>query len=284
MKTFKFLKVAILGVALTLCGSAFSKDEAKYTPEKHYRLGYVQDKKWLNGAKPFENVLKFKATPIKEEVDLTKFLPPNDNQGALGACTGFGLAHGVYSCLKKDFGKSPIFSPLFIYYNERWMEGTINEDAGAQIMDGIKTLQKFGAARECKWPYDISKFRMKPSDEAYADALNHLVVRAYRVDNRDKISIKRANSAGYCVVYGMLLGKDFEQLNKDNYVYRGRKSPRDLIGGHCMIQYGYTKDGLFWSRNQWGPQFGKKDNFAMTEEVMYSRDVSDCWVIDFVKE
>jgi hypothetical protein len=278
------LKALILGLTLAIGGMAVAKDEVKYTPEKHYRLGYIGDKGWLKGARVFENAPKFKAVPILEEVDLTKFLPPNDNQGPLGSCTGFGLAHGVYSCLKKDFGKSPIFSPLFIYYNERLREGTLNEDAGAQIRTGIAVLQELGVPTNCKWPYDVSKFRTKPSIEAYNDALNHLVVRAYKIDNRDGISIKRANSAGYCVVYGMLLGADFEKLNKDNYVYRGRKSVKDLIGGHCMIQYGYTKDGLYWSRNQWGPQFGKKDNFAMPEAVMHSKDVSDCWVIDLVKE
>ena len=35
-----------------------------------------------------------------------------------------------------------VFAPsrLFIYYNERVMEGTVNSDSGAQIRDGIKSV------------------------------------------------------------------------------------------------------------------------------------------------
>ncbi len=47
-------------------------------------------------------------------------------------------------------------SRLFIYYNERVMEGTVREDASAMIHDGIKTLVKQGAAPETAWPYVIS--------------------------------------------------------------------------------------------------------------------------------
>jgi len=36
----------------------------------------------------------------------------------------------------------PVLVPsrLFIYYNERVIEGTVNSDSGAQIRDGIKTI------------------------------------------------------------------------------------------------------------------------------------------------
>jgi hypothetical protein len=44
-------------------------------------------------------------------------------------------------------GKKEVFAPshLFIYYTERRMEGTIHEDAGAMIRDGIKSVNKEGA-------------------------------------------------------------------------------------------------------------------------------------------
>jgi C1A family cysteine protease len=44
-------------------------------------------------------------------------------------------------------GKKEVFSPsrLFIYYTERRMEGTIHEDDGAMIRNGIKSVNKEGA-------------------------------------------------------------------------------------------------------------------------------------------
>ena len=39
------------------------------------------------------------------------------------------------------------------------MEGTVDEDAGAMIRDGIKSVAKQGAPHEPLWPYAIAKFR-----------------------------------------------------------------------------------------------------------------------------
>ncbi len=52
-------------------------------------------------------------------------------------------------------------SRLFIYYNERVIEHTVQQDAGAQIRDGIKSVNKLGACFEGTgngfWPYVPSK-------------------------------------------------------------------------------------------------------------------------------
>jgi C1A family cysteine protease len=61
-------------------------------------------------------------------------------------------------------------SRLFIYYNERAMEGTINSDAGAQIRDGVKSIANLGVCPETEWPYDIRKFADKPAAQCYKDA------------------------------------------------------------------------------------------------------------------
>ncbi len=37
-------------------------------------------------------------------------------------------------------------SRLFIYYNERVIEGTVSTDAGAQVRDGIKSVATLGRA------------------------------------------------------------------------------------------------------------------------------------------
>ena len=91
-------------------------------------------------------------------------------RGQLGSCTANAIAAAMEFDRKKQ--KLPDFAPsrLFIYYNERVMEGTVSSDAGAQIRDGVKSVSKIGAPPETDWPYDISKFAIKPPTKAYMDA------------------------------------------------------------------------------------------------------------------
>src|ERR1043166_5447739 len=75
---------------------------------------------------------------LPKRVDLTAQCPPVYDQGDLGSCTANAIAAALqFDQLKQ--GKKPFVpSRLFIYYNERVMEGTVNEDSGAMIRDGIK--------------------------------------------------------------------------------------------------------------------------------------------------
>src|SRR5260221_10686274 len=84
------------------------------------------------------------ALPAK--VDLRKQSPKVIlDQGQLGSCTANAIAIAHEFCQKKQHVKSE-FTPsrLFIYYNERAMEGTVGSDSGAMIRDGIKSINKLG--------------------------------------------------------------------------------------------------------------------------------------------
>jgi C1A family cysteine protease len=82
-------------------------------------------------------------------VDLRSKFPPPYDQGQLGSCTGNAIAGAIQFGRRKQKQK-PDFTParLFIYYNERAMEGTVNVDSGAQIRDGIKSVVNQGACSE----------------------------------------------------------------------------------------------------------------------------------------
>src|SRR5258708_16242409 len=120
--------------------------------------------------------------PLPASVDLRSQCPPVWDQGAIGSCTANAIAAALEFDQMKQ-GLADVFNPsrLFIYYNERVMEGTVDEDAGAMIRDGIKSVSKMGAPHERLWPYDVTKFRTKPSKPAYADARKHAAVLYQRV-------------------------------------------------------------------------------------------------------
>ena len=93
---------------------------------------------------------------LPSSVDLRPLCSPVENQGNLGSCTGNSLAGAVEFLELKDKVHFVDVSRLFIYYNERVIEHSVKEDAGAQIRDGIKTLVKQGVCSETTWPYVVS--------------------------------------------------------------------------------------------------------------------------------
>ena len=68
------------------------------------------------------------------------------DQGQIGSCTAnalvgaLGFLHGGPAAV--------IASRLFVYYGERVIEGDVRQDAGAEIRDGVKVLNKLGAPPE----------------------------------------------------------------------------------------------------------------------------------------
>jgi C1A family cysteine protease len=95
-------------------------------------------------------------------VDLRSECPPIYDQGQLGSCTANGIAAAIEFDQHKKDRKEFVPSRLFIYYNERAIEGTVSQDSGAQIRDGIKSVATLGAPPESDWAYDIKKFAQKP--------------------------------------------------------------------------------------------------------------------------
>src|SRR5206468_2985246 len=87
-----------------------------------------------------------KKLPVK--IDLQKQCPPVYDQGQLGSCTANAIGGAFEFELMKQ--KTAVFIPsrLLIYYNERVMEHTVDIDSGAQIRDGMKSVNKQGACPE----------------------------------------------------------------------------------------------------------------------------------------
>ena len=124
---------------------------------------------------------------LPQNVDLRPTCSPVENQSTLGSCTGNALAAAIEFLERKDNVPFVDASRLFIYYNERAIEGTVKSDSGAMIRDGIKTLKNQGVCSERNWPYIVSKYAIKPSAACYKEALkptNH-IVRSHSYDRRN---------------------------------------------------------------------------------------------------
>src|SRR5205814_595210 len=80
---------------------------------------------------------------LPARIDLRKQCPPVYDQGQLGSCTANAIGGAIeFDQMKEKLPQIFIPSRLFVYYNERVIEGTVNTDAGAMLRDGIKTVAK----------------------------------------------------------------------------------------------------------------------------------------------
>jgi C1A family cysteine protease len=224
------------------------------------------------------------AMPTK--VDLRPSCPPVFNQGQLGSCTAnaIGNAHR-FDQLKQNKGKSFAPSRLFIYYNERDMEGTVGEDSGAMIRDGIKSIAQLGVCDEKDWPYVITKFTNKPSATCYQDALEHQALSYQRV-TQTLTQLKGCLASGYPFVFGFTVYESFESaaVAKSGDV----PLPSDgeqVLGGHAVLAVGYDDSKLrFIVMNSWGTDWGKKGFFTMPYSYLTDANLADdFWTVRIVE-
>jgi len=214
-------------------------------------------------------------------VDLRPECPPVYDQGQLGSCTANGIGGAIEFDQRKQGTKEFVPSRLFIYYNERVMEGTVNQDAGAQIRDGVKSVATLGAPPETDWPYDIAKFAQKPPAKAYTDAKQDLVT-AYARVAQNLTQMQGCLASGYPFVFGFTVYESFESEEvAQTGVVPMPAHGEAVLGGHCVVAVGYdSKKRVFIIRNSWGTGWGMKGYCTMPFEYLISTHLaSDFWTI-----
>lgn len=215
---------------------------------------------------------------LPKKVDLRPHCPKTVyDQGQLGSCTGNAIACAIEFDLMKE-GAKPAFTPsrLFIYYNERVMEHTIKSDAGAQIRDGVKSVNKLGAPPEGMWPYDPAKFEDKPSSDAYGAAAKYKLASYQRVA-RSMSQMKGCLAAGFPFVFGFTVYESFEspEVEKTGVVPMPGTN-ESMLGGHAVLAVGYDDDQQrFIVRNSWGPHWGSHGYFTMPYAYLLDSNLSD---------
>ena len=256
----------------------------KIVPRKIKRYGWVPDipdqRDRMYAAPP--RVLR--ALPPK--ADLRPKCPPVYDQGQLGSCTANAIGGALEFDQMKQGEKAFVPSRLFIYYNERLMEGTVDQDAGAMIRDGIKSVAKVGAPPEDPdWPYDIKKFRDKPPSKAYADAKEHQAVLYQRL-TQDANQLKGCLADGYPFVFGIAVYESFESeaVAKSGRVPMPQPTEKNL-GGHAILAVGYDDaQKRFTIRNSWGDGWGMKGYFTLPYDYVLSENLADdFWTIRLVE-
>ena len=237
---------------------------------------------WKRDKYDYRDLKYFLTAPIK--VPDTWDLRKNDdnilNQGSLGSCVANGFSGMIDSLLKSNKKISISPSRLFTYYNCRVLINTVKKDSGAYVRDSIKSGVNLGMVSETLYPYIIPKFKNKPPVNVYKEALKIKVTEYRRVNNLVLTELKSAICQGYPIIFGMDVYGSFESEEVKRTGIVSLPAPKeDLLGGHCMLIVGYTKDN-FIVKNSWGTEWGDKGYCYIPFEYLTSPKLADdFWIV-----
>lgn len=217
---------------------------------------------------------------LPKSVDLRPNMPPVYNQLNLNSCTANAIAGGMeYDEIAQ--GVKPVFTPsrLFIYYNERVMEGKVSKDAGAGIRDGIKSIVRQGDCPEALWPYREAKFAKKPPEKCYRSARHYRAVEYERM-NHNLAKLKSCLATGFPFVFGMRVFASFQcaTVRRSGHLKMPKKNEKP-IGLHAVLCAGYDDlNGWFIVRNSWGRDWGINGYFTIPYKYLVDTKLAhDFW-------
>jgi C1A family cysteine protease len=283
-----------------------------------YKLGWLPDVPDTRDI-PFTAVFRV-PRKLPARADLRAGCSPVEDQESLGSCTAqalvgaleflelstvSGSASGGKSCQiatstrhgglsghlppggdvgnrKSKIGNSYAdLSRLFVYYNERAAIGTVQEDSGAMLRTGIKTLKAQGVCREALWPYAIRRFTAKPTAACFTEAADHQVTAYQRLNRTSPVDalaeMKACLAMGLPFVFGFAV---YEHVMSAAVARTGRirlpeKSER-MLGGHAVMAVGYQENTrMLLFRNSWGAAWGQAGYGQMPYAYLESRELSD---------
>jgi len=222
---------------------------------------------------------------LPPSADLRGQCPPVYDQGQLGSCTANAIAAAVeFDLMRQKQKRVFIPSRLFLYYNERAMEGTVASDSGAQIRDGIKSEGTQGDCPENLWPYDIAKFAVKPPQQCYGSAVKYKAIN-YQKLFQDLNQLKGCLASGYPFVLGFTVYASFESQQVAQTGHAPMPAPGEqVMGGHAVMAVGYD-DSQQWFvvRNSWGQGWGMQGYFTLPYSYLLNQNLSnDFWTIRVV--
>lgn len=243
---------------------------------QQYSFGWRPDLPDVRDAQ-FDKTFRIPARKeLPASVDLRENCSPVEDQGELGSCTAQALV-GALEYLQIRAGH-PVrdLSRLFVYWNERALEGTVFWDAGAMLRSGIKVLKRFGTCREETWPYNITMYMRRPEPQCYEEGLKHQVTAYQRLKNL--LELKACLAMGLPFVFGFAV---YDSALTDAVAKSGeipmpvRRIDR-TTGGHAVLAVGYDdSEQMLLFRNSWGIRWGQDGYGTMPYAFLESRDLTD---------
>jgi len=306
MNVLRNLTLGLVLLAVASCGhptntapvaasAASSNVPTVKTKSGSFKLGY--DYKLYNKKfKPNAHVTHIASAgrDLPASVDNRGTCAPVYNQGFLGSCTAFAMGKGLREYLQRQNpGETPTpLSALFMYYNERVLNNTVNEDSGATMTQGMQVLRDNGIAPDVDDPYSwtyLFRFKTKPSEKAYQDATAWKTPNSIQLPDGGLDDIRTAVAAKKPVVFGFIVYQTFmsaETQQTGQMEWPHPEQGEQVAGGHAVMVAGYddTKRVLIM-RNSWDTTWGDKGYFYMPYAFVSGstdgqQNVMEIWTAD----
>lgn len=265
---------------------SLTSENSNGTPQRKYTL------KFSTGTHNHP-LLKFESSHnrkvLPNEVDMRPQCPPIYDQLNLGSCASQACGGAAAYILRNQ--PSPIeFTPsaLFLYYNTRVKEESVDLDSGSSIEAVVWSLATHGVSPEIDMPYidDGIAFKIPPSEIAYTHALDYM--------NLDNLSLSRVSQDAYTIksiladkipiICGLQIYSSFEdpKVKATGIIPIPNSKIEKYLGGHAVMLAGYnTSKGVFYGRNSWGTDWGQSGYFEIPEAfVLSSKLADDFWKIE----
>lgn len=230
----------------------------------------------LNAVEDAPDFRDFRYAPalldLKDEIEAPKDLTPLD-QGAEGACTGFGLA-AVINLLLSRRGSERRVSPRMLYEMAKKYDEWKGEDyVGSSCRGAVRGWNSMGVCSEKLAPYKVSELGWSLNIEQARDARATTLGAYYRVSKRLSDYHAALNEAG-ALFASARVHKGWERGSVKN----GRIPMKaGTLGGHAFAIVGYSEDG-FWVQNSWGKSWGD-NGVALWSYEDWLENVRDAWVV-----
>ncbi|HMD00116.1 MAG TPA: C1 family peptidase [Ferruginibacter sp.] len=252
MKRHFLLLSSIISISL-LFNSCNSKDKKTATHDgKEVPLGMKFEPENKLAGIPLAST-PFGGDELPASVDMSDRMPPIGNQGSQQSCVAWSIAYALKSYEEKvETGTQMTFSPSFIY-------NQINNgmNAPTYVTDGLNLLSDQGVCLLDEMPYNQADWLTKPTAEQKQHAKKFRIDFWRRVNVLDIKEVKAQLAAGYPVIIGADVSKEF--IN-DGYAQKGAFIWKDAgtpAGGHCMLLVGYDDaKNAFKVMNSWGTEWG----------------------------
>ena len=214
-------------------------------------------------------------------VDLRRNMPPVYNQQHLNSCSANAIGAALWFDARRHHPRVPSPSRLFIYYHERVIEHVVKFNAAVSLRNGYKTVASVGVCSEQHWPYDIRRYRRKPTPACFTAAAHHKAIDYSRLPQTLK-HMRACLAEGHPFVMAIAVHKTFKsKLVKRTGVISVPNRLDPLLGGHAVLVVGYEEDSRhFIVRNSWGTGWGDRGYCYLPYHYMLNTDLAwDPWTV-----
>jgi C1A family cysteine protease len=213
------------------------------------------------------------------KVDLSNKCPKVYDQGNLNSSVANSIST-LYEYEQLNRYDDHIFTPsrLFIYYNTRLIEGTVDYDDGITIRNVIKSMNLNGICPEVMWKYITDNYKIRPPEECYLESWHHHIRYKRLIQQLDQL--KKSLILGKPFIFGMKVYTNFNNIKEDGILTMPNKYDK-LIGYHSVVAIGYNDNRRqFLIRNSYSDTWGKDGNFLMPYDYILNEDYcNDFWII-----